>query len=152
MRTVKGIAIVAAVLVVAPIAIAAEGLPPGKWWQRPEVVTQLSLSQEQQDRLDEAYRKNANDLIDLRAQVEKDTLALRSELDKNSLERKAVQGAAARLNASRGRLFERELMMLVDMRDVLTVEQWNRLRTQLERRRRAAQENRQQQPRRPRQP
>lgn len=119
-------------------AIAAEGLrpaagmPPGKWWSRPEIVKQLGLTKEQRDKLDEIFRSTASTLIDLKGDVEKRTIDLRGQLDQEQLNRQAIQAAATRLNEARGKLFERELMMLVDMRGVLTPEQWNQFRDTLE--------------------
>jgi len=107
-------------------------LPPGKWWRRAEIVNQLGLSEDQQERLDAIYRSSANDLIDLRGAVEKENIALRGELDQVQLNRANIQRDAARLNEARGRLFLRELAMLTDMRAVLTDPQWNRMRAQLE--------------------
>lgn len=115
------------------IAGAAEAqLPPGRWWRRPEVIQRLNLSAEQQDRLETISRTAANDLIDLKGSVEKLNIALRGELDQAQLNRQAIQSVAARLNEARGRLFERELMLLVDMRGVLTDAQWNTMRRHLE--------------------
>lgn len=111
----------------------AADLPPGKWWRRPEIVTRLSLSDEQQNRLEEIFRRSSTDLIDLRGEVEKSNIALRAELDQPQLNRGPIQKAAARLSEARARLFERELMMLVDMRGVLSETQWNTMRTDLER-------------------
>lgn len=119
-------------LTLAASAASAQQLPPGKWWQRPELVRQLELTTPQQDRLDGIFREAANDLIDARGEVEKLQIALRGEIDRPQLNRQEIQKIAARLNAARGRLFERELMMLVDMRGVLDAEQWNRMRAHLD--------------------
>ena len=119
-------------LLVTASAFAAD-LPPGKWWRRPELINQLNLSEEQQERLDSTYVAAAPDLIDLRGAVEKANIALRSELDQPQLDRQKIRAFATRLSEARGRLFDRELMMLVDMRSVLTDTQWNRMRTLLER-------------------
>ena len=108
-------------------------LPPGKWWRRPEIINQLSLSEEQQSRLDAIFRASAPDLIDLRSEVEKQNVILRGELDQPQLNRANIQKIAAHLNEARGRLFERELSMLVDMRAVLSDQQWNRMRAELDR-------------------
>jgi hypothetical protein len=107
-------------------------LPPGKWWRRPEIVNQLELSADQQDRLDAVYRTSASDLIDLRGAVEKENIALRGELDQPQLNRANIQRIATRLSEARGRLFQRELVMLVDMRAVLNDQQWNRMRAEIE--------------------
>ncbi len=108
-------------------------LPPGRWWRVPEIVQALALSEEQQNRLETIFRGAANDLIDRRADVEKLNIALRGEIDRPQLDRQAIQRIAVRLSEARGRQFERELMMLVDMRAVLNDEQWSRLRSQLDR-------------------
>jgi Spy/CpxP family protein refolding chaperone len=124
---------IAAALLFAAVWAEAQQLPPGKWWRRPEVVQQLELTSDQQDRLDEIFRAAANDLIDAKAGVEKLQVALRGEIDRSQLRRQEIQRIASQLNTARGKLFERELMMLVDMRGVLTAEQWNRMRTHLDR-------------------
>ena len=114
-------------------SVMAADLPPGKWWRRPEVAQRLDLAPEQQDRLDAIFRSAADELIDRRADVEKAGLALRSELEQAQPNRQNVLKAAARLSEVRGRLFEREITMLMDMRGVLNDSQWNRLRAFLDR-------------------
>lgn len=128
----------------------AQQLPPGKWWRRPELIQQLQLTADQQERLDEVFRGAANELIDTKADVEKLHVAIRGELDRPQLRKGELQRLAGQLSAARGRLFERELMMLVDMRAVLTDHQWTRIRTFLDRvqERRDGPPMRQQQPRR----
>jgi Spy/CpxP family protein refolding chaperone len=123
----------AAVLVAAATLASAQQLPPGKWWQRPEIVKQLNLTAEQQQRLDEAFRASADALIDARADVEKAQVALRGELERAQLRRNDIRAIATRLSEARGRLFERELMMLVDMRAVLNDAQWEQMRRHRER-------------------
>ena len=107
-------------------------LPPGKWWRRPEIIQSLNLSDEQQDHLDAIFRTSASDLIDLKAEVDKANIALRGELDRPQLDRAAIHRVATRLSDARGRLFDRELTMLVEMRGVLTDPQWNRMRNELD--------------------
>lgn len=111
----------------------AQQLPPGKWWRREAIVQQLQLTLEQQDRLDEIFRTAADGLIDARADVEKLQVALRAEIERAQLRRPEIQRLAAKLSEARGRLFEREVMMLVDMRAVLNDQQWNRMRSFLDR-------------------
>ena len=129
----KRIAIALVTLLIASLATAAE-LPPGKWWRNPHVAKTLGLDAAQQERLDAIFRDSANDLIDRRAEAEKRAIALRGALDQRQLNRQDLQRLAAALTQARGRLFERELMMLADMRDVFDDEQWARLREHLERR------------------
>ena len=129
----KRIASIALALLALGMTASAMDLPPGKWWRRPEVIQMLSLTEDQQNRLETISVKSANELIDLRGEVEKANVALRAELDQPQLNRDAIRRTAVHLNEARGRLFERELMMLVDMRAVLSETQWNRMRQTLER-------------------
>ena len=144
--------VLAMVFAIASVAAGAE-LPPGKWWNNPQIAQRLELEPEQQSRLDAIFRESANDLIDRRAEIEKLTLAVRGELDQPQLNRQNLQRLAGQLTQARGRLFERELMMLVDMRGVLNDMQWSRLRTHIDRHqgeRERQQQRPGQQPRQPR--
>ena len=121
-----------AIVLAAFAASAFAQLPPGKWWRKPEIVNRLELTADQQDRLDGIFRATANDLIDARGAVEKENIALRGELDQPQLNRAKIQQIAGRLNEARGHLFQRELAMLVDMRAVLSDQQWNRMRAEID--------------------
>lgn len=109
------------------------GMPPGKWWQRPEIIQELQLTNDQQQRLDEIFRGAANELIDAKAAVEKLQVAIRGELDRPQIRRAELMRIAGQLSDARGKLFERELMMLVDMRGVLNDQQWVKMRHHLDR-------------------
>lgn len=139
----RRIALAALLMLMAWAALAQVNLPPGKWWRRPDVIQLLNLSEEQQDRLENVFRASANDLIDLRGETEKQAIALRAAIDQPQLDRNAIRQAAQRLSMARARQFERELMMLVDMRAVLSDAQWNRMRNELDRLAQKQQQNRQ---------
>jgi hypothetical protein len=123
----------AAMVLTLAMSVSAAPLPPGKWWRRPEFATNLQLTNDQQVHLDLIFRLAANDLIDLRADAEKTSIAIRSELDQPQINRENLRKLAARLSETQGKLFDKELMMLVDMRSVLTDDQWGRLRSELDR-------------------
>lgn len=127
--------LVAAALLLAATILSAQPqpLPPGKWWQRPETVRELALTNEQQDRLDAIFRSAANELIDLKGDADKLQIQLRGELDRTQLRRSEIKALAGKLNEARSKLFERELMMLLDMRAVLSDRQWEQMRSHLER-------------------
>ncbi len=126
-----------ALIAIAVIACAAmaqgQGMPPGKWWQRPEIIQELQLTNDQQDRLDEIFRGAANDLIDARATVDKLHVAIRGELDRPQVRKPELMRLADQLSDARGKLFARELEMLIDMRAVLNPQQWAKMRRHLDR-------------------
>lgn len=128
----RNVAVFFAFVLLAAGAIA-QPIPSGKWWRRPEVAQALALTDDQQDRLEAIFRTAAPDLIDLKAEVDKADIALRGELDRPQLDRAAIHRIATRLMDARGKMFDRELMMLVEMRSVLNEQQWNRLRNTLDR-------------------
>ena len=128
----KRLTMAAMILALATTAFAQANLPPGKWWRRPEIVQQLNLAEDQQTRLETIFRTAANDLIDLRGEVEKQNITLRGDLDQSQLDRATIRRDAQKLSEARGRLFERELTMLVDMRGVLNDSQWSRMRNELD--------------------
>jgi hypothetical protein len=151
---IKRIALATLLMLVASAAFAQLNMPPGKWWRKPEIIQVLNLSEEQQDRLDNIFATSANDLIDLRGEVEKQSIALRVAIDRPQLDRDAIRQAAQKLNDAQGRKFQRELMMLVDMRGVLADAQWNRMRNVLDRLSQQRQDRpfQQQEPKRPNRP
>ncbi len=118
-------------LLLATSAFAQTNLPPGKWWRNPDIVQTLNIAEDQQNKLETIFRTASTDLIDLRGDVEKHNIALRGDLDQVQLDRAAIRRDAQKLSEARGRLFERELTMLVDMRAVLNDSQWNRMRNDL---------------------
>lgn len=126
--------IVAALMVLAAAVAGAQEMPPGKWWQNRDMARQLALTAEQREGLDTIFLGAAPQLIELRAETQKKALALRSQLDRPTLDRDAIQRAAEEVSRARAELFERELMMLVEMRGVLSEEQWNRFRNHIENR------------------
>jgi Spy/CpxP family protein refolding chaperone len=130
---VKRLLLASFVLVFAASAFAQSAMPPGKWWRRPEIVQSLNLSEDQQNKLENIFRTSSGDLIDLRGEVEKLNINLRGDLDQSQLDRAAIRRDAQKLSDARGKLFERELTMLVDMRAVLNDSQWERMRSQLDR-------------------
>jgi hypothetical protein len=134
-KKMKKIVLAAIAVVMLSASAGAQQMPPGKWWRSDAVAARLGLTADQRKRLEGAFRGAAETLIDTRAEIEKLQLALRSEIDQPQLNRANVLRIAGELSDARGRLFEREVMMLADMRGVLTEQQWRLLRTELESRR-----------------
>ncbi len=126
--------LLAALLFLSLPLLAQDRLPGGKWWKRPEVAQRLQLTSDQQRRLDEIFRLSADNLIDMKGEVEKRSIELRGELDRETLQRERLTLIASRLSTARGKLFERELLLLADMRSVLSDEQWRTLLSTLENR------------------
>lgn len=99
-------------------------MPPGKWWKRPAVVETLKITAEQQQRLDEVFSKNRRAFVDLKADVDRRTIDLEDLLAVRDVDPKRVAAASEALEQARGRLGKARTMMVVEMRGILTAEQW----------------------------
>ncbi len=99
-------------------------MPPGKWWKRPAVVESLKLAPEQQQRLEEVFSKNRRTFVDLKADVDRRTIDLEDLLAAREVEPRKVAAASEALEQARARLGKARTMMVVEMRGVLTGDQW----------------------------
>jgi Spy/CpxP family protein refolding chaperone len=117
-------------------------VPPGKWWKRPRVVESLAITAEQQEKLDATFAKNRRAFIDLKADVEKRQLDLEELLTKKGTDSKRISDATDALEQSRGRLGKARTMMIVDMKGILTDEQWKKINDSREQWRREGSEDR----------
>jgi Spy/CpxP family protein refolding chaperone len=99
-------------------------MPPGKWWKRPAVVDALKVTVEQQQRLEEVFSKNRRAFVDLKADVDRRTIDLEDLLSARDVDPKKVGAASEALEQARARLGKARTMMVVEMRGILTAEQW----------------------------
>lgn len=120
----RTVAFAAAILVGAPAAAQLPEMPVGKWWKRPRIAAALKLSAEQQQRLDDVFSKNRRTFIDLRADVERRQVDVEELLAKKSSDPKQVASATEALEQAKARLGKARTMMIVEMKEVLTEDQW----------------------------
>jgi len=117
-------ALLGAVLAALPAPAQMLEMPPGKWWKRPAVVEALKLAPEQQQRLEEVFAKNRRTFVDLKADVDRRTIDLEDLLAAREVEPRKVAAASEALEQARARLGKARTMMVVEMRGVLTGDQW----------------------------
>jgi Spy/CpxP family protein refolding chaperone len=103
-------------------------VPQGRWWQRPRVAGALGLTPDQVQKLDATTLAHARTMIDLKAAVERAELDLRATAEAEPFQAARVQTAFAALQAARNRLENERFEMLLNVREVLTGEQWHKLR------------------------
>jgi len=108
----------------------AQGLhiPLGRWWERPRVAQELGVTQEQQALLEEATVAHARAMVDLKATVDKAEIDLRVAADRDPLDKAKVRTAFAAMQQARTRLEAERFEMLLRVREVLTREQWEKLK------------------------
>ena len=103
------------------------GVPPGRWWERPRVAEQISLTAEQRQRLNDETNAHARVMVDLKGAVEKAEIDLRVAAEAVPFSGKPAREAFATLQRTRQKLEAERFEMLIKVREVLTPEQWSRL-------------------------
>ena len=101
----------------------------GKWWQNPDVVSKLGLSDPQITQLNQVFYNHKMKLIDYGAAMEKQDLKLQSLLDADQPDEGQVNAQVDQVLAARGKLEREFTAMHLDLRKQLSVEQWRQLKT-----------------------
>jgi Spy/CpxP family protein refolding chaperone len=98
------------------------------WWKNSDTVSKLGLNDSQVKQLDQTFTQHKMKLIDDTAAMQKADLTLHSLLDADSPDQSQVMAAVDQVLAARGTVERETTMMMLDMRKVLTVDQWKQLR------------------------
>ncbi|HST10599.1 MAG TPA: periplasmic heavy metal sensor [Terriglobales bacterium] len=101
----------------------------GKWWQNPDVVSKLGLSDSQITQLDQVFYNHKMKLIDYGADMEKQDLKLQNLLDADQPDEGQVNAQVDHVLAARGKLEREFTAMNLDLRKQLSLEQWRQLKT-----------------------
>jgi Spy/CpxP family protein refolding chaperone len=104
--------------------------PPGIWWHNPDLVQKLTLTPDQQKRMDDILQQSRLQLIDLRANVEKQELLMEPMLAANPPDTNKVLAQIDRTAQARAELEKVNAKMLLGIRNVLTPDQWTKLQAE----------------------
>ena len=111
----------------ATVAIALPELPEGKWWKRPRIASAINLTPEQEGRIDGIFSKARPLLIDRKADLEKKQGELQDSLEDANADRRAVAARVDAVEDARAELQKARILMILDVKQVLRPEQWERL-------------------------
>jgi Spy/CpxP family protein refolding chaperone len=101
----------------------------GKWWKNPDTAKQLQLTDGQVAQLDQKFVEHRLKLIDYSAEMQKQDLKLQTLLDADSPNETQVGAQVDQVLAARGKLEREFTMMNLDLRKVLSLEQWKKLKS-----------------------
>jgi hypothetical protein len=101
----------------------------GKWWQNSDVAKKLQLSDGQIGQLDQTFYDHKMKLIDYGADMEKQDLKLQTLLDADVPNEGQVESQVDQVLSARGKLEREFTMMNLDLRKVLSLDQWRQLKT-----------------------
>ena len=106
----------------------------GKWWKDSDVASKLQLGDDQISRLDQIFYEHRMKLIDYTADMEKQDLKLQSLLDADVPNDGQVQSQVDQVLAARGHVEREFTLMNLDLRKVLSLDQWHQLKAIREKR------------------
>ena len=101
----------------------------GKWWQNPDVVSKLALSDAQVTQLNQVFYNHKLKLIDYGSDMEKQDLKLQTILDADQPDEAQVNSQVDQVLSARGKLEREFTAMNLDLRKQLSLEQWRQLKT-----------------------
>jgi Spy/CpxP family protein refolding chaperone len=101
----------------------------GKWWRDPEISKKLQLSDGQITQLDQIFYDHRVKLIDHGAEMEKQDLKLQSLLDADQPDEGQIGSQVDLVLAARGKLEREYTFMNLDLRKVLSLDQWRQLKS-----------------------
>ena len=118
---------------------------PGKWWEDERIVNRMGLTDEQREQIRDIVFEHARLMIDLKADFDKAGLDLAASVDQEDFDPMPVRAAHAVFQTARQKLENERFEMLIEVRQVLTYEQWQKMEEIKQR----MKQNRPQQQRRP---
>jgi periplasmic protein CpxP/Spy len=101
--------------------------PHGRWWNNPDFVKKLSLTPDQQKKMEAIFEQSRPGLMDLLATVRKEEMAMEPLLSADQPDEGKILAQIDRIAAARAELVKANARMLLGLRRVLTPEQWKTL-------------------------
>ena len=101
--------------------------PSGTWWRDQRNIAMLSLTADQQKRMDDVFQQSRIRLIDLSATLDKEEAILEPLMKADRLDEVKVATQIDKVADARAELEKANARMLLGIRQVLTPEQWTTL-------------------------
>jgi Spy/CpxP family protein refolding chaperone len=123
---VKTLAVLLLATLAAPAFAGPPDLPEGKWWKHPRVAAEINLTTEQIRVIEGIFARARPKLIDGKGELEKRQGALQEAIESN-VDRRDISQKVEEVERARAELQKTRILMVLDMRQVLKPEQWERL-------------------------
>ena len=104
--------------------------PPGRWWDDPDFVKKLGLSDDQQKKMDEIFNSSRLKLIDLFAAVQKEEAIMEPLVAADPPDENKLLQQIDRVAQARAELEKANARMLLGIRRQLSHEQWLKLKAE----------------------
>ncbi|MGB0073979.1 MAG: Spy/CpxP family protein refolding chaperone, partial [Terracidiphilus sp.] len=108
------------------------GLAGGQFWNNPNLVKQLNLTDDQRKAMDGILQDHRMKLIDLQATLQKAEVTMGPLMKADTPNRSAIEAQIDKVVQARADLEKANARFLLDIRMQLTPDQWKQLRTMRE--------------------
>jgi Spy/CpxP family protein refolding chaperone len=100
----------------------------GKWWLRPAIKDKLQLTLDQTEKINKIWIEHRKRIIDTKGEIEKTYLDLESLMDQPTVDKQEAYRLAERLGQLVAQQTEARIKMTIDIRQELSVEQFEKLK------------------------
>ncbi|MBW1863211.1 MAG: periplasmic heavy metal sensor [Deltaproteobacteria bacterium] len=104
------------------------GMPLGQWWKMPQMAEKLSLTKEEQGKMDSMYLEHRRRMIDLRSQVQRERLEMEQLLDSRTLNAPACMDRFKKLQDAQNKLATERFGLLIQVRELLGLDRFQTLK------------------------
>ena len=100
----------------------------GKWWLQPAIKDKLQLTLDQIEKINKIWIEHRKRIIDTRGEIEKTYLDLENLMDQAAVDKQEAYQLAERLGQLHAQQAEQRIKMTIDIRQELSVEQFDKLK------------------------
>lgn len=104
--------------------------PEGRWWGNPDLVQKLGITSDQVKRMDDILQQHRLRLVDLHANLERQELLLDPLVNADQPDEPKILAQIDKVAQARADLEKANARMLLDIRRVLSADQWQKLKTE----------------------
>jgi Spy/CpxP family protein refolding chaperone len=101
----------------------------GRWWDNPRLSQALSLTDDEKHKMDDIFQQHRLKLIDLNASLQKQETIMQPLVEADQPDETKILAQIDAVAQARAELEKATARMLFDLRQVLTPDQWKKLRT-----------------------
>jgi len=100
----------------------------GRWWDNPKVAEDLNLTADQKQKMDDVFQQNRLKLIDLHASLQKEEATLEPLISADAPDETKILAQIDKVAQARAELEKSNARMLLSVRQLLTADQWTKLK------------------------
>lgn len=104
-----------------------DGRHRGRWWDTPEYVAALNLTQIEIQELNQGYEASSLSMIELKSRVEAERFKLNAVLEKEVLDTAAIEEQYTRLEQARADLSKARFEFFIQVRKIIGPQRFHQL-------------------------